>query len=365
MNKDLLKPVSLPTTTADTAYNTVGWTCPSNIAIVKYWGKKPVQIPANPSISITLDNAHTSTSIKFYPKKESEPLVSFFLDRTEKPDFLPKINKFINRIADVYPFLQDLDLEIHSTNSFPHSAGIASSASGMSALAMCFVSIEEQITERPMMREDFLQKASYLSRLGSGSACRSVYPYCAVWGQHSEYPNSNNEYAIPYEEQLHPDFKTLHDDILIISSKEKAVSSTLGHQLMDSNIFAATRFEQANKNMSRLIPALKQGDLQAFGEIAEAEALTLHALMMTSRPSFILMQPNTLVAIERIRQFRNQTKLPLYFTLDAGPNIHLLYPDSTKDKVKTFIAEQLAVLCNNKTIIEDKAGPGPQKLKTS
>ena len=107
---------------------------------------------------------------------------------------------------------------------------------------------------------------------------------------------------------------------------------------------------------------MKSGDVDAFGKIAESEALTLHALMMTSNPSFILLKPNTLSAIEKISAFRTETKLPLYYSLDAGPNLHLLYPDNVAKEVKSFINAELVQFCENKKWLEDNVGEGPLQL---
>jgi diphosphomevalonate decarboxylase len=340
------------------------WRSPSNIAIIKYWGKHGLQLPNNPSVSFTLTNAHTETRVIYSPGKHAEEKIdlSFYFEGEAKPDFHPKIFQFIDRVKHIFPFLYELKLEIHSSNSFPHSAGIASSASSMSALAMCFCSMEQQLFGTLKNKEAFLQKASYISRLGSGSACRSVFPLASVWGKHSDIPGSDDEYGIGFEGQLHEVFHSFRDDILIVSKSEKEVSSTLGHALMDSNVFAGQRFLQARQNMSALLPALREGDLERFGEIAEAEALSLHALMMTSSPSFILMAPNSLEAIARIRRFRKERRLPVYFTLDAGPNIHLMYPSSIEQQVATFKNEQLQELCEGGQILNDQVGQGPEKI---
>ena len=103
---------------------------------------------------------------------------------------------------------------------------------------------------------------------------------------------------------------------------------------------------------------MKNGDLATFGQIAEEEALTLHALMMTSNPSYVLLQPNSLKLIELIRTYRNDTKLPVYFTIDAGPNIHLLYPHEFETQIQAFIKSDLSNFCEKGKVIEDKVGHG-------
>ena len=131
---------------------------------------------------------------------------------------------------------------------------------------------------------------------------------------------------------------------------------------MDGNPYASARYAQANENIKNLLAALKSGDLDTFMNITESEALQLHALMMCSNPSFILMKPNTLSIINEIREFREETKIPLCFTLDAGPNVHLLYPEHEADKVAYYIKNVLADYCDGECWIADRVGDGPKNL---
>lgn len=339
--------------------NEIAWRSPSNIALVKYWGKYGRQLPSNPSVSFTLKNAHTDMKMKY---KLGNGKVDLYFEEKKNEAFEKRISKFIKSINDIYPFLQNLDLEIHSSNSFPHSAGIASSASAMSALALCLCSIEKAIFNTLNNENEFFKKASYIARLASGSAARSVYPKLAQWGDFAALAGATNEYALDVSQQVDAVFHTFKNSILIASAEEKSVSSSAGHQLMENNPFASVRFQQANDNLSKLMQAMKEGNLDAFIEIVEQEALTLHALMMTSTPSYILMRPATLQMIEKIRTFRAETSLPLCFTLDAGPNIHLLYPEKISKQVQTFIKENLQQYCENGLIIEDEVGEGATKL---
>lgn len=340
----------------------VSWRSPSNIAIVKYWGKHGVQLPRNPSVSFTLDAAHTDTKVTFLKKKQQDQEISidFHFEGEANEVFASKIVKFFDGLDSEFSFLRDYDFKIESSNSFPHSSGIASSASAMSALALCLCSIEKILTGWPSDSKDFLEKASHIARLGSGSAARSVYPEVASWGTHSEIENSSDLKAKAFGNQLHASFKGYHDDILIVSADEKSVSSRAGHALMEGNPFAAVRYEQANRNMSATIEALKTGDILKFGEILEEEAMTLHALMMCSDPSYILMKAGTLAVIDKVRAFREETYLPLYFTLDAGPNVHLLYPDEVADQIWPFIEKELVPHCVDGKIIRDRVGAGPR-----
>lgn len=318
---------------------------PSNIAIVKYWGKHGTQLPNNPSISFTLSNCFTETKIT-YSENESMSL-EFYFEGKENPAFKAKIEKYLNENRRYFSFLNNLDLNIESYNSFPHSSGIASSASSMSALIMCLLEIKYKDAKID------LREASYLSRLASGSAARSVYPTMTLWGKTPSLPDSSDEYAIPIGEMINPVFKTYHDSILIVSSKEKSVSSRAGHSLMDNHPMAESRYATARKNTEDLLTILKQGDLEGFIRITESEANQLHDLMSTSTPSYTLKEPNTIRIIDEILNFRKDTGLPVCYTLDAGPNVHLLYPDSCSKEVHTFIEENLKNYCFDNKYIDD------------
>ncbi len=341
----------------------ISWRSPSNIAIIKYWGKHGIQLPKNPSISFTLENAYSETTISYKPKAAAshDISVNFIFDGSPNETFKNKTVKFFESILDIFPFIRQLHFEITSTNSFPHSAGIASSASGMSALALCLCSLEHRFFGTLDNDTEFRKKASFVARLGSGSACRSIYPNLALWGENPEWAESSDLFAIPVED-THEIFKTYHDDILIVSKGEKSVSSRAGHGLMDENIYAENRYKQARNRLRNLKHILQQGDADAFGKMAESEALVLHALMMCSNPPYILIKPNTLTLIEKVQEFRKEMKLPLYFSLDAGPNLHLLFPDEIKKTVQGFIASDLLPFCENGQWIKDEVGRGPLQL---
>jgi diphosphomevalonate decarboxylase len=339
----------------------VRWRSPSNIALVKYWGKRGKQLPQNPSISFTLSECCTETFVQY--EKADGFGFKFFFEGQENPAFGAKIEKFLLDHQAFFPFINQLHLKVESRNTFPHSSGIASSASSMSAFVMCLLDLERSLSLSKGQPLDInSQKASYFSRLASGSAARSVFPAMALWGKTEVYEGSSDEYAVSLENDIHPVFKTYHDSILIVSGETKSVSSRAGHALMEGNPYAPARYAQANENIVNLLSALKSGDLDNFINITESEALQLHALMMCSNPSFILMKPNTLRIIEKVRNFRNETHIPLCFTLDAGPNVHLLYPESEAEKVEHFIHDHLAAYCVDNKWIADQVGDGPKKL---
>lgn len=340
----------------------VTYSAPSNIALVKYWGKLENQIPANPSISFTLHNCKTITTV-VYIVKESTDQVTFDLLFEGKPkeSFRPKIESFFKRIQQYVPFINELHLTIDTQNTFPHSSGIASSASGMAALAMCVVEIEKQIN--PNQETNYYhEKASFLARLGSGSACRSIKGNIVSWGKNITIPTSSDLFGVAVSEGIHQVFTTYQDTILLVDKGEKVVSSTVGHDLMNGHPFAVQRFEQAHQNIASIHTILQTGDLVSFIALVESEALTLHAMMMTSHPYFILMKPNTLEIIHKIWAFRERTKTPICFTLDAGANVHVLYPQEFASGCLEFIKNELVVHCQQGQYITDCVGNGAEMM---
>jgi len=342
----------------------LGWEAPSNIALVKYWGKHGMQLPANPSISFTLSQAKTTTALSFEKKqKAGEGFdVHFSFEGEAKPDFEPKILQFFERAFPYLPFLKDYHWKIDSSNSFPHSSGIASSASAMAALGLCLLSVEKQA--RPEMSEThFMQKASFLARLGSGSAARSIQGPLMQWGADAHWSGSSDLFAQQIAQEVHPVFHDYCDCILLVHQGKKGVSSTAGHGLMHGHPFAESRFGQARKHMSDIKAILKSGDLDAFIGLVELEALSLHAMMMSSSTPYLLMLPGTVAVLQEVWQFRKETGIPLGFTLDAGANVHLLYPAAHKQNVELFIDEKLVVYCEKQQYIRDSVGLGAKPLE--
>ena len=331
---------------------TVVSSCPSNIALIKYWGKYKNQIPANPSISYTLNNCKTNTSMEFLADEEFA--VQTFLAGNEEPKFAEKIEKYFRNIEEYLPWILKGKYIIKTENTFPHSSGIASSASGFGAIAKCLMELEQQFSG--IQDGDFkIRKASFLARLGSGSACRSLYDGLVVWGRTKEVEDSSDLYAVQYpNDEIHEVFKSFNDWVLLIHEGEKSVSSTVGHGLMNTNPYAERRFQEAHENFALLKDILKSGDMPNFIKLVEHEALTLHAMMMMSDPAFILMKTGTLAVINKIWDFRRETGLPLFFTLDAGANVHLLFPaDKEEDQIKEFIVKELLQFTQNNGVVKD------------
>ena len=338
------------------------WQTPSNIALVKYWGKSNPQIPKNASISFTLNNYHTITRVDFIKKEKSDEVVfNLFFEGKQKDEFKPKIAEFFKRVQSYCPYILEYEMTINSENSFPHSSGIASSASGLSAIAMCLMSLEKELN--PNLSVDKIhKKASFLARLGSGSASRSIEGPLVVWGNHPEIEGSSDLFGIQFPYKVHPFFENYQDVILLVDKGEKQVSSTIGHNLMHKHPFAENRFLQANENLSKMSKILQEGNSKDFINLVESEALTLHAMMLTSNPYFILMKPNTLEIINKVWEYRQENNSNICFTLDAGANVHVLFPENEKENILQFIDNQISKYCQKNHYICDTVGFGAKRL---
>ncbi len=335
------------------------WECPSNIALIKYWGKKPAQLPLNASLSFSLKKAKTKTRVSITPASRRK--VSFMFEG-QASAFTERIENYLANMSLEHDWLNDFSFKIESWNTFPHSAGIASSASAFGALALCLVDLKQQVNNRQFTQEQFFQKASRWARLGSGSACRSVFPAFAVWGHLNQIPGSTDCHAIPVKGRFHPDYYSLRDAVLLVDSNKKQVSSSQGHELMNTHTFKDARLAQVNSHLFELLKVMEKGEHARFFELLEKEALSLHALMMTSDPSFILLHPNSLNIIQRIRDFRKQSGLHFGFTIDAGPNIHLIYFEKDKEVIHQFVEHELLSFTEQGQWLDDGIGNGPIQL---
>lgn len=325
----------------------ISWKAPANIALVKYWGKKGVQLPSNPSLSLTLNSCYTKTEI--VPGGTG---IRLYFEGKRKDEFLPRIELFFSRLFLYYPQMAKTGFEIRSYNSFPHSTGMASSASFFASLALCLLSYLRQ----GKVGGDFFREASFLARLGSGSAARGLFPFAAIWGK-TELIESSDDYAVPFP--LAKVFKHYQNSIVIVDRETKEISSSEGHASMEGHPYGGVRYKEARKNLAQLIATMNQGDLLNFCTIVEHEALELQAMMMSARKDFILMSPETLAIIKKVRAFRRSKGIPVCFTLDAGPSVHILYPEDCRREVGHFIDSEIKA-----SVIHDAVGMGPVQNET-
>lgn len=320
-----------------------------------------MQLPANPSISLSLGDLYAETTVTLeHGNVSGKPAFSVLVDGARKLGFEPKIEAFLKRLWPDFSVVQECHLHIQTSNNFPHGTGIASSAAGFGALALCIADLQQQHTGT--IYPDLIQQASSMARLGSGSACRSLYAEPAVWGENDTVPGSSDLYAVPFDREIAVPLNDLMDAVLIVDAGEKSVSSTEGHSLLAGNPYAETRYQVAVSNLARIADTMVKGNIRSFISIVESEALQLHAMMMVSSPYYLLVKPNTVAIIEKIWQYRESTGLPVMFTLDAGANVHLLFAREDREKVVNFIETELLVYCQNRQYLCSCTGKAPEKI---
>ncbi|MDH4466865.1 MAG: hypothetical protein QE271_02300 [Bacteriovoracaceae bacterium] len=335
------------------SWNRASFVGHSNIALVKYWGKTSKayddgvidpQIPLNPSLSFTLKHAKTFMDIQWrevaLPENAEDKIFSitdFLFEQSPNVAFAKNLTQKINRLSKLVHWKCGAEIKISSSNTFPHSSGIASSASSMSCLSKFL---------RQFLREDTLDNAAQVARILSGSASRSLYPGFVSWEEKS---------IAPVESQnISPLFKNLKDCILIVDSGAKEVSSSQGHETMQNHPFMQGRIDQAKKNFGALLNILKSEDFFSFAELIESEALSLHAMMMSSNQSYLLLRPNTLTIIDLIRKQRLLWGWKVSFTLDAGANVHLIYSGDNYARVIDWVERSLTSYLEDGKFFDDE-----------
>lgn len=342
--------------------NAITWRSPSNIALIKYWGKKDGQLPENPSLSFVLKESFTKTRIRFKERTPDEAWVDFSFEGKPNAHFNSRIIRYFHELKVYMPVIQEYHFNIESENSFPHSSGIASSASAFSSMALCLASFYQLVTQT-LTHGTMQEMASFIARIGSGSAARSVFPGFSLWGNTSLVDKASDEYAVPLNHLIHPKFFHLRNAILIVSSKSKAISSSEGHQMMNNHPFADSRYKLAHRNLRDLLNVLKDGNEKEFFKITEHEANILHSLLLSSMPGVILMKPQTIEIINAINSFRQKANMSMGYTLDAGANVHLLYFEKDKISIHRFIREELTEHLEDEQWIDDGVGEGPLQIR--
>ncbi|NCF65290.1 MAG: diphosphomevalonate decarboxylase [Chloroflexi bacterium] len=280
----------------------------SNIAFVKYWGNldDTLNVPMNGSISMTLDAAHTITTVEFHPDLPADELTI----NGQPADWaaVKRASAHLDRIRDLAR--KYWSARIISTNSFPTGAGIASSASGFAALTLAATKVLGLNLSK--------SELSRIARLGSGSASRSIDGGFVEWQPGGRHEDSH---ATPLAPANHWD---LVDIIAIISTEHKKVGSSMGHSLAHTSPFYQARLGTVQVMLQSVRRAIKEKNFTAFGKLIEEEAISLHVSAMSSRPSVLYWQPGTVALMQALRRWRDDGGPVGYFTMDAGPNVHVI-----------------------------------------
>ncbi len=311
----------------------------SNIAFIKYWGvaDASINLPLTSSVSMTLADAHTTTSFAWLPP-DMLPADAITVDGAPLHGSAhTRVERHLDRIRALAGISQRA--QVVSSNNFPMASGIASSASGFAALTVAAC--------RAAGLQLDATRLSALARLGSGSASRSLFGGFVLWER-------GTDDATSVARQLFaPGYWNLVDIVAVISRAPKQVSSEGGHQLAASSPLNDARATHAARILPDVVEAIRARSLARLGPLIEMDALAMHAVMMTSTPALLYWQPGTLEVIHSVQRLRADDGVAAYFTIDAGPNVHVLCEPGDVAHVRARLDALPSV---TRTLV---SGPGP------
>lgn len=294
---------------------------PSNIAFIKYWGRKneELRLPENGSLSMNLSELNTTTTVEFSPLYKQDYIE---INGNREPNEGSRVIKHLDRVramAHISHFAK-----VVTKNSFPIGTGLSSSASGFAALTLAAAKAAGlTLSEKEL---------SILARQGSGSACRSIPDGFVEW---TDGDTSETSYA----QSLYPsDYWDLSDVVVIVSEGRKDVATSEGQKLVNTSPFFPYRKAHIGEKLEQAKLLLSEKNFSLFGEFVEAEALELHAIMLTSTPSLIYWTPGTLMIMKLVKKWRREG-LEVYFTINTGQDIHLICKQKSIVEVKKKLSE--------------------------
>ncbi len=301
---------------SDRSQRTATCTANSNIAFIKYWGDRDpcLRIPVNSSLSMNLEGLTTRTRVTFDPKLAGDQLT--LEDQPVTGEALARVSAFLDRVRQMAGI--SLFAEVRSSNNFPMGAGIASSASAFAALSLAAAHAAGiALGEKDLSR---------LARTGSGSACRSVPAGFVEW-QAGESDEDSFAFSI-----APPDHWDIVDNVVIVSQAHKTIGSTEGHALALTSPLQTARVADAPRRLALCRRAICERDFEAFADMVELDSNLMHAVIMTSTPPILYWQPPTLAVIHAVQAWRRQG-WPVCYTIDAGPNVHVISLSAHADRV--------------------------------
>lgn len=309
---------------------------PSNIAFTKYWGRKDevLRLPENGSISMCLSNLLTTTTVEFSPAFKKDQITINGISEKNEIERVSKHLDTIRRMAKI-----EHNAKVVSNNNFPSSTGLSSSASGFAALTLatsCAAGLE--LSEKDL---------SILARQGAGSACRSIPGGFVEW-------LDGNTSETSYAKTIFPaSYWAISDVVAIVSEGKKEIPTSVGHAAANSSPFMATRLKAMKQKNEMVKKFIKNRNFKGLGELSEAEALELHAIMLTQTPPLIYWTPGTLNLMKLTSHWRKEG-LPVYFTINTGQDIHLIAEQKNVDKV----VAKLRALKEVRDIVVNTPGEG-------
>lgn len=311
-----------------------------NIALIKYWGNRDeaLRLPINGSISMNLGGLVTNTTVSFQPSLGFDELI---INGHEV------VGKALTRVSEILDIVRAAagiasKAEVISENNFPTGAGIASSASAFAALAVAATNA---------LGLDWSEsRVSRLARLGSGSASRSIPSGFVEW----EMGNDDEDcFAVSIAP---PEHWALADCIALVSESHKPTGSTEGHALAPTSPLQAARVADAPRRLDLCRRAVLERDFNMLAEVVEKDSDLMHAVMMTGSPALFYWQPATLAVMQAVRDWR-QEGLDVCYTVDAGPNVHVISPQELQDP----LAARLSALPGVVKVLTARVG-GPARI---
>ena len=315
----------------------------ANIAFIKYWGDRDtaLRIPSNGSISMNLEGLYTRTEVSFSPKLKKDTLtINAF--PISGPG-LSRVSAFLDRVRQMAGM--KLCAQVVSQNNFPVGAGLASSASAFAALSLAASAAAGlQLSERDLSR---------LARTGSGSACRSLPGGFVEW-QAGESDADSFAFSI-----APPDHWPLADCIAIVSQAHKFTGSTEGHARAHTSPLQVARQAEVPRLLEECRRATLERDFEALAVLTELDCHLMHAVMMTSSPPLLYWQPATLSVMQAVRAWRTRG-LPTCYTIDAGPNVHVICEAGAAAQVSALLGEIPGV---SQVLVAPPGGPARLEIR--
>jgi diphosphomevalonate decarboxylase len=317
---------------------------PSNLAFIKYWGRKDetLRLPANASISMNLSDLLTTTTVEFIPSLTMDELVINGQNFSQNTVECQRVSKHLDRLRSIDQ--TSSRARVVSENSFPASTGLSSSASSFAALTVAGAGALGLNLRR--------EELSVLARQGSGSACRSIPDGFVEW---LDGDTSETSFAISL---YPPDYWDIVDVVALVSDEKKDVSSSIGQRVVNTSPFFPVRLAGMKGKLDRARELLRHRDFLAFGELLEAEAVEMHAVMLTSTPSLMYWLPGSIQVMRLVRRWR-ASGLQVYFSVNTGQDVHLI----CRGEDVTHVVDKLKAVPVVRDIIVNRPASGARLIE--
>lgn len=323
----------------------------SDVALVKYWGKKDevLRLPENGSISMILKGLDTVTTVEFREDGQSTVTINGEHDDAEAKRVLKHIERIRQLAVEKHLLTSEnssnLSVQVASQNTFPKGTGLSSSGSGFAALTLAAVTaLDMQLSSKEL---------SILARQGSGTACRCMLGGFVEW---FDGDTSDTSYSVSLHDASHWDIR---DVVAVVDKGKKRISSTEGHESARSSPFYEARLQRIKKKLTDVKAVLAEKDFAQLGALIEAEALEFHSILLTSQPSLIAWYPGTVEVMLAVQALRSEGILA-YFTINTGFNVHVL----TLPEYEETVRDRLSTLLLVKETLTASVGEGPRVIQS-